>query len=225
MFDRDAALARAAQLEAPSLTAVPVAVISHDLKLAASLRRQLTAARDLAVAEDVGRARVVLWDAREVETEEGLPKLPETDGATIVALVSETDDPMPLLAVGVQGLVARDAPTARLRAAVLAADLGLVVLDDDPTDAVVANWSPSDATPEPAPVETPRLRVVDDLTPREHQVLGELAEGLSNRAIGERLGISAHTVKFHVDALLHKLDARSRTQAVVHAIRRGVFAV
>jgi DNA-binding CsgD family transcriptional regulator len=61
------------------------------------------------------------------------------------------------------------------------------------------------------------------LTPRELEVLTLLAEGLSNKAIARRLGISVHTAKFHVGALMDKLDAVGRTDAVAHAVRRGVI--
>ena len=61
------------------------------------------------------------------------------------------------------------------------------------------------------------------LTPRELQVLTLLAEGISNKAIARRLGISVHTAKFHVAALIDKLDAVGRTDAVAHAARRGVI--
>jgi len=62
-----------------------------------------------------------------------------------------------------------------------------------------------------------------DLTPRELDVLTLLAEGASNKTIAKQLGISAHTVKFHVGSLLDKLDATGRTDAVAHAARRGVI--
>lgn len=61
------------------------------------------------------------------------------------------------------------------------------------------------------------------LTPRELEVLTLLAEGLSNKAIARRLGISVHTAKFHVGALIDKFDAIGRTDAVAHAARRGVI--
>jgi DNA-binding CsgD family transcriptional regulator len=61
------------------------------------------------------------------------------------------------------------------------------------------------------------------LTPRELEVLTLLAEGLSNKEIARRLGISVHTAKFHVGALMDKLDAVGRTDAVAHAVRRGVI--
>jgi DNA-binding CsgD family transcriptional regulator len=61
------------------------------------------------------------------------------------------------------------------------------------------------------------------LTPRELEVLTLLAEGLSNKAIARRLGISVHTAKFHVGALIDKFDAVGRTDAVAQAARRGVI--
>ena len=61
------------------------------------------------------------------------------------------------------------------------------------------------------------------LTPREIEVLALLAEGASNKTIARRLGISVHTVKFHVGSLFDKLDATGRTDAVAHAARIGVI--
>lgn len=69
-------------------------------------------------------------------------------------------------------------------------------------------------------------RLYDEpLTPREVEVLEELAEGLSNKAIAARLGISDQTVKFHVAAICGKLGAANRTEAVRRAIRRGLIGV
>jgi DNA-binding CsgD family transcriptional regulator len=62
-----------------------------------------------------------------------------------------------------------------------------------------------------------------NLTARERAVLALLAEGASNKAVANRLGISVHTAKFHVRSLLEKLDATGRTDAVAHAARLGVI--
>lgn len=62
-----------------------------------------------------------------------------------------------------------------------------------------------------------------DLTPRERDVLTLMAEGISNKVIAQRLGISVHTAKFHVASILDKLDATGRTDAVAHAARLGVI--
>ena len=61
------------------------------------------------------------------------------------------------------------------------------------------------------------------LTPREIEVLRLLAEGATNKSIARRLGISVHTVKFHVASLLDKFEAIGRTDAVAHAVRLGVI--
>jgi len=65
----------------------------------------------------------------------------------------------------------------------------------------------------------------EPLTSREVEVLALLAEGLSNKAIAERLGISDQTVKFHVAAICGKLGAANRTDAVRRAIRRGLVSL
>src|SRR5258707_9615266 len=67
--------------------------------------------------------------------------------------------------------------------------------------------------------------VDEPLTAREVQVLELLAEGLSNKAIGGRLGISDQTVKFHVASISGKLGARNRTDAVRRAVRRGLITL
>jgi len=76
----------------------------------------------------------------------------------------------------------------------------------------------TDGVPDP-----PRL--VEPLTPREHEVLVLVADGLRNREIANRLGISEHTVKFHLAAIFGKLGASSRTEVVRKAQRLGLIDV
>ena len=66
---------------------------------------------------------------------------------------------------------------------------------------------------------------VEPLTSREIQVLERLAEGLPNKAIAARLGISDQTVKFHVASIAGKLGAQNRTDAVRRAVRRGLVTL
>lgn len=108
-----------------------------------------------------------------------------------------------------------DVSPTQLRRALEMVDAGFAVA---PTD-----W----LRPTPATVVAPRE---DDgylqdstLTEREQDVLDLLAEGLSNQRIADRLGISPHTVKFHIASIYDKLDARTRTQAVRHALDRGLL--
>jgi DNA-binding NarL/FixJ family response regulator len=72
------------------------------------------------------------------------------------------------------------------------------------------------------PASRPFAELTEPLTPRESEVLQMLASGLGNKEIAARLAISEHTVKFHVAAILGKLGAASRTQAVSLGIRRGL---
>ncbi|HEX6463121.1 MAG TPA: response regulator transcription factor [Vicinamibacterales bacterium] len=67
--------------------------------------------------------------------------------------------------------------------------------------------------------------LVEPLTDRETQVLELLAEGLSNKGIAVRLGISDQTVKFHVASICGKLDAHTRTEAVRRAVREGLITL
>ena len=67
--------------------------------------------------------------------------------------------------------------------------------------------------------------VVDALTPREIEVLQLLADGLPNKAIGARLGISDQTVKFHVASITGKLGVANRTEAVRRALQRGLITL
>jgi two-component system nitrate/nitrite response regulator NarL len=65
----------------------------------------------------------------------------------------------------------------------------------------------------------------ESLTPREAEVLQLLTQGLPNKGIAQRLGISDHTVKFHVNAILGKLGVQSRGEAIVRAVRLGLVAL
>ena len=68
-------------------------------------------------------------------------------------------------------------------------------------------------------------RLVESLTAREQEVLEHVAAGLSNRQIASALGISEHTVKFHVSALLGKLGVSSRSAAIRHGLKRGLVTL
>lgn len=107
------------------------------------------------------------------------------------------------------GLLLRDAQPDQLATAVNAVGQGLIVFDP-----VLVALPVSEIIPE-APVSP--------LTAREREVLQLLAEGLANKHIALRLGISDHTVKFHVNAIMNKLNAQSRTDAVVRATRLGLI--
>ncbi len=113
---------------------------------------------------------------------------------------------------GVRAVLGADVTAAELTAAVAAVAAGLLVLHP----AAVSRAAPAIAR---APT-TPSA-----LTSREVEVLEMLAEGMSNRAIAARLKIARNTVKFHVAAILLKLGARTRTEAVTLGLRRGLISL
>lgn len=76
----------------------------------------------------------------------------------------------------------------------------------------------------PAPLR-PREPLVESLTVREHDVLALVADGLPNREIASALGISEHTVKFHLASIFGKLAVSTRTEAVQRGLRLGVIEI
>lgn len=154
---------------------------------------------------------LVLWD---LGWENGR-KLPEWQDVPVPLLVLLGDDnrTADLWNLGIRAIVRREIAVERLETAVHAAAAGLVILD--PT--LPHTFTPIIQTAETTPPE--------DLTPRERQVLHLLVEGLTNKAIAQQLDISEHTIKFHVNALMNKLGAQSRTEAVVRATRLGLISL
>jgi DNA-binding NarL/FixJ family response regulator len=104
------------------------------------------------------------------------------------------------------------------------ADARTAEVDADAVLVVPVHESPAGSAPNDD-VDDDAVYDVEPLTAREIQVLELLAEGLPNKAIAGRLGISDQTVKFHVAALSGKLGAANRTDAVRRAVRRGLIAL
>jgi DNA-binding NarL/FixJ family response regulator len=130
-----------------------------------------------------------------------------------IALTTYADDASVLgaLRAGARGYLTKDAGAEEIRAAVEAVARGEAALDPAIQHHVLA------AVNTPQVNESP-----DDLTPREVEVLGLIAEGLTNTEIAERLVVSAATVKSHVNHIFAKIGARDRAQAVVYAYANGL---
>jgi DNA-binding NarL/FixJ family response regulator len=158
------------------------------------------------VAED--EADAVAWDVAPRGPLDGLRSL--SARLPVVALVWGEDQAGEALAAGARAVLLRDRVEERLLPAVGAAVAGLLTVDEAVADSVLR--------PRPAPAQA----LVEPLTARELEVVQLLAEGLTNRRIGERLGISEHTAKFHVNSILGKLGASSRSEAVAQAARLGL---
>jgi len=180
-------------------------------------------------AVDVFRPTVVLWDlgwdpVRGIDEgpAAGLEQLSAlSDGAIpIVALVSDQRQAVGAWLAGSRGLLLRASPGANLRAAVRAVSQGLMVLDPELSPALLPTAERSGVRPDgPEGIEP----IPRELTPRETQVLQLLAEGLPNKVIAAQLDISEHTVKFHINSIMGKLGAQSRTDAVMRATRSGLI--
>lgn len=138
------------------------------------------------------------------------PEAPIPESIPLVALLDSPDEARRLVARPAPwAALPKDAEADEIAAAVRAVAAGLLVID--PT-----LWPSS--TPVAAPVGEP-------LTAREGEVLRLMADGLPNKTIAQRLGVSPHTVKFHAASLFAKLGAASRTEAVTIGLRGGHIAV
>jgi DNA-binding NarL/FixJ family response regulator len=153
------------------------------------------------------------------------PGTPELDALTAhrytdlprAAVVLSDDPTLPaqLSRAGLRGwaCLARDTDGDQLDLAVRSVEAGLVLLD---LPIASASLAPVANLVAPAPAS-------EALTPRELQVLQLVAQGLPNKGIARRLGISENTAKFHVASVCGKLSASSRTEAVTIAARRGLI--
>jgi DNA-binding NarL/FixJ family response regulator len=157
-----------------------------------------------------------LWLARVSDAAAGVPLI-LVGGDVLRAVARE------LLDAGVRGLLSYDATAEEIRAAVEAVAAGLVTLDPAAAHAMLASIEyavPARALPA---VTHPPVTPGPSLTRREIEVLNAVAEGLGNKHIAVRLGISDHTVKTHLAAIFEKLGATSRTEAVILGARSGII--
>jgi DNA-binding NarL/FixJ family response regulator len=135
----------------------------------------------------------------------------EAGGVPVLALLPDSSYAMDAWSAGARGLLKRNTDPSKLAAALSALVQGLTALDAE-MGAIIRGadyMGPTDSD--------------SALTPRELEVLQLLAEGLPNKEVAHRLNVSEHTVKFHVNAIMSKLNAQSRTDAVVRATRAGLI--
>ncbi len=161
---------------------------------------------------------VVLYDAPDSDAVE---LLISADAPGLPSVIMAGDLPRETVAralnSGSIALLERDAAASQLHAAIHAAAAGLAALSQphaanlaDARDQIIASRG---------------ARWVEQLTPRELEILRMLADGLPNKAIASQLQISEHTAKFHVGQILAKLDVQSRTEAVTFGIRHGLIMI
>jgi DNA-binding NarL/FixJ family response regulator len=183
-----------------------------------ALDRLIAHARvDAVLADAPPREQLKDWHARHP----GLPVVALVDGTDLVDGAgldgAGLDHALDLLHAGASAILPRSAAQNEIAAAIEAAINGFAILPRDILETLLDPTSPD--ADEPPHGEA---GVTISLTPRELDVLAAMADGASNKAIARRLGISFHTAKFHVAAILAKLDADSRTEAVTKAAHLGL---
>ncbi len=170
---------------------------------------------------EVYRPDVLVWDLgwHPDSAVERLSELVES-APPVAVLLPDESHVVAIWSAGARALLRRDADPLQIAAALPALVQGLSVVDGGFATALAR---PAEiATPKPwADREAEPL--FEELSPRELAVLRLVAEGLPNKTIATRLGISEHTVKFHINAILGKLGVSSRTEAVVRATRLGLI--
>jgi two-component system, NarL family, response regulator YdfI len=175
----------------------------------------VSAPRELARRLDEHRGAIVVLALEPAETAWALDLLREVPRVEAVVLLAS--DPSAAWTAqarrsGVRAVLRADATADELATAIDAVRAKLIVLHPE-------------ALKSSRPARAPQTKGPAALTPREQEILEALAEGLSNRLIAGRLAISSQTVKFHVAAILAKLGAGSRTEAVTFALRQGLIAL
>ena len=194
----------------PTLTFPPTVRLGLQVAVAAQdpVRRADLAARIALAGHTLAtpaKAEIVVADGSTLATG-GLPMLRlariEDDMASVLP-----DDTASVLPDNTASVLPPDLTAIQLDAALRAVAAGLRVTLPEAT-------VPGFAEAEPAR---------PPLTPRELEILRALSEGLSNKAVARQLGISAHTVKFHLEAVFAKLGVASRAEAVAKGLRRGLI--
>jgi DNA-binding NarL/FixJ family response regulator len=164
------------------------------------------------------QADVLLVDAAGEPSESIIESLADSNLAIEIPTVILAESGSPnvsaqALQAGIRAMLPSEISADQLAAALQAAAAGLVVLHPSEIPATF---------PVAAPASQPLAELPEPLTRREREVLQMLAAGLANKEIAARLNISDHTAKFHVAAILGKLGAATRTEAVALGIRRGL---
>ncbi len=207
-----------------AIPAVRILVVSDDALTRAGLASLLSENQECTVVGQVAshpslsadvemfRPDAVVWDMGWNTSAQiaALLELPENNAALVVALIPDASFAGRVTSQA-RGVLLRDASVETIVAAARAVASGLAVIDPELSTSVRQ-------APDSAPVI-----LKESLTPRELEILGLIAQGLPNKTIAQQLKITDHTVKFHINSLLEKLSAHSRTEAVAIAARGGLI--
>jgi DNA-binding NarL/FixJ family response regulator len=172
------------------------------------------------VASLVSFARNAELDVVVIDSDSIRDLLLERVSDAAIVLLTDVSDPRSisrLLRNGVHAILSRASDPDDVLSAIYAAHDGLVLLSAPAAESLTAVYGDQSLESE--------SELSEEITSRETDVLRMLAEGLVNKDIAARLGISEHTVKFHISSILDKLGASTRTEAVTLGIRRGLVPI
>lgn len=180
-----------------------------------TLTAQLASDPELSQAIDVYSPDAILWDCgSDAENTRDPRQRSALEMRTpILALAQDEQAARAVWRANVRGVLNRRASAIQIASALESVSNGLLVLD--PAFRLLLSPTSTESGDE----------TTESLTPREMQVMQLLARGLANKTIAQELEISEHTVKFHVNSILAKLGAESRTDAVVRAMRLGLVTL
>ena len=184
------------------------------LRSAVAGRDPLARAGLAAILRDFEDILIVDCDADVALIDAGSIAAGKCDAPSLL-LVSDLAQAGEALAAGARGVISRSSTPRQIHAALRAIAEGLRVIDGE------ALLQPRAERAERAS----EAELLEPLTARELEVLQLLSAGMTNKEIASRLGITEHTIKFHVNAILGKLGAETRTEAVVHAARLGIVTL
>lgn len=205
----------------PSMRAGLGALVQSDINLTASAiaPAALAAASGMPALGQISDADVILIEPGDLgrETLANLVALGREEGVPLLWLGSAGLPEGALKGKHAGGVISPDADAETVVAAIQAVEQGLYVLDPSVSQVDISTTGQIAGRDHES--------VASTLSPREREVLGLVASGLPNKAIARSLGISDHTVKFHVSSVLTKLDAGSRTEAVTIATRQGILSL
>lgn len=195
----------------------------------------LLASRGIEIVASVGSGQDCLRLVEELKPDVVLldMRMPGIDGLSVLKLLRQNDENLPIV------MLTTSSDEGDLLESLREGAQGYLLKDMEPDDLVLAlrdivNNGKTVVAPDLAPIlakavqgnnsdeEGASTSPFDELTPRETEILGLLAEGQSNKAIARNLGISDGTVKLHVKAILRKLDVHSRVEAAVMAVEYGL---
>jgi NarL family two-component system response regulator LiaR len=215
------------------MNAVNILIVDDHTLFRTGIRKMLEAESDMHVVGEAATGREALEQARKLMPDVILMdvKMPDMDGieatrrlcremphvGVIFCTMFEDDEfVFAGLQAGGRGYILKDADPETMQRAIRAVAHGESLLGSTVAQKVMRHFS---ALPDK------QVPLVDDLTPREVEVLKLIAEGLSNKEIAQELTISEKTVKNHINNIFSKLHVYDRSQAMLYAIRQGLVKV